>query len=165
MSAIPGHAASLVGRSLPPGDNRSELLQVIRHWIDRKPGFRARDYPDVKSLWKAERIAQRDYRDAQILLDYIEHQTSITASDLIDALKQAGGRLKVLERERDIGLQLVESAEESFQLGYRRAVCEVLAYAIKRNLSLFLQFPDRDAVKALSKRFKRGLLDRWFSTK
>jgi hypothetical protein len=106
------------------------ILDTLRAFVDRRPGFDPRKYSDASSYRADTSRAQRDRRDAHALLGAVYREAFSTDDNgrdkLLCCLREGlRGRLEL----RDDG-SVHYYAGQYYPTEYRAATCTVLSYAL-----------------------------------
>jgi len=108
---------------------KERILQALRAFISQRPGLEFANYGDVSAYRSEMRSITRDRHHAQTLIDAVAWRDSITADDLLSAVKRSySGRLTIKEGGERVSIDYC--AGQYFPTEYRRAACAVLASAI-----------------------------------
>lgn len=147
---------------------KNEVLNLLRAWINQRPGLDPRDYGggrDGFSAYRSEsrRITQQK-TDALTLLRSVE-DSQITADQIIEASKSAySGRLEFKDG------RISYTTGQYWPTEYRAAACAVLAYALwnyhREDATKEAEskgISAGDAIRAKFRRiFGRPIQERWF---
>lgn len=110
----------------PVRATKTEILSLIRAWINQRPGLDFANYGDASSYRSEIRGITRQRADALQLLRAVELRDSITADNIREAFPRAFmGRLSLVEDDK--GARLDYCTGQYWCTEYRAAAAAVLA--------------------------------------
>lgn len=108
---------------------KASLCAALRQFINQPPRLSWQDYTDAKSYRAARKLAARDRSDALAMLRVCEVTPGVTEAGLL--LAWSGVPRLMLAYGSDGRVNILYRQERSWPLEYRRAVCMVLAAALR----------------------------------
>lgn len=149
----------------PAIDLRATVIDHLRAFAEGRPGLDFANYGDVSAYRSESRRITQQLADARTLLNAVEWRTSITADDILSALKTSfSGRLSWVDNGQSLGLTYCTG--QYYPTEYRAAVCAVLASVMwsywRENGRGTESVTGHDIRDKASREFGRGIASRWF---
>lgn len=149
----------------PAIDLRATVLDHLRTFAAGRPGLEFGNYGDVSAYRSEARRIGQQLQDARKLLNAVEWRTSITADDILAALKTSfSGRLSWIDNGQSLGLSYCTG--QYYPTEFRAAVCAVLASVLwsywRDDVPADTDNKGEYLRKKARAEFGRGLAGRWF---
>lgn len=138
--------------------DKEKIVNVLRAWVNQRPGIDPRDYGDYASYRSESRRVTSQKHDAEELLRAVE-LSGMTAEDLKAGFHAFSGRLQLTEKDGEYKLDYCTG--QYFPTEYRLAACAVLSSALWD----YYRMPE-DTGDSLRARFQRifgkKMQKKWF---
>lgn len=144
-------------------NNKPAILQALRVFVQRRPGFDPANYgfdAAGRSAYRSDsRRATRDMNHALDLLRAIEWRDSIDAADILDMAR--GSRLDLV-RCANGGYWVYYTPNQYWCTEYRAAVCALAVGVLWRRFCALPGVETADDVRRMARRELGRSLARWF---
>lgn len=145
---------------------KTEILKLLRKWVNQRPGLDPRDYGGGRDGWLNYRqesaMITKQRQDALTLLRACE-LSAITTDELMQGFRAFSGRLELKRNEK--GLYLDYCTGQYWPTEYRAAACAVLASALWEYYRPDYKDDDHagDKLRAMFRRmFGKRMQEKWF---
>ena len=151
--------------------SKSELIDVFREWVNKRPGLDPRDYGagnggDWRTYYNQDaRMCTQQRSDALVFLNFFE-RSQMTAENVVDAFEHSfSGRLS-LKYDEKRGWHLEYCTGQYYPTEYRNAAAAVLASAIwyyRRDDYKDCERIGDEIRKSMIRTFGKSIAKRWFN--
>lgn len=143
---------------------KSQVIDLLRAWINQRPGLEYCNYGDPTAYRSEYRKIQQQKSDALELLRSVEY-SSMTDEQLFAGFRAFSGRLQIVPDGTEYRLEYCTG--QYFPTEYRAAACAVLASALwdyhRDDIPADVENKG-DAIRLKFRRiFGRSIAGRWFN--
>lgn len=145
--------------------SKEKIIELMRAWINQRPGLDFADYGDRSSYMSESRRITLQKNDAVALLRHVE-TSQITAEQIMDGFKSAySGRLTLEEKDGEYRLSYCTG--QYWPTEYRAAACAVLASALwyyhREDIPAEVENKGEAIRAKFVRMYGKPLASRWFS--